>query len=384
MTSRAAVVAGRVLSRTTLLRGSECLVEYIIKTQTGALRVEVPAQKPMAFCHTQDVPRLTAGIPQSELAVKSLSLESFARQAVSALYVNHPHTLRRLLAQAEALAIPLFEADIKAEQRFLIERFIALDAEFQGCFRDNTSFIARQARATNLALPLKAVSLDVECSMQGELYSIGLYGEVESVVLMVGRAGDIVQSAVETVGAVSLPHDNRNALREAKPATNAAAPQAAVNIHWVADELSLLLALNEWFHTEDPDLILGWSVVTFDLSLLWRRARLYGIRLNLGRFGRPLGWKVTDKHRPETLDLPGRVVLDGIDWLKAAFYQFDSFALDKVAQQLLGEGKAIDNPSNRGDEITRLFQQDKAALAFYNLTDCRLVWDIFAKTDLIN
>lgn len=92
---------------------------------------------------------------------------------------------------------------------------------------------------------------------------------------------------------------------------------------------------------------------------------------------------MADKFRPETLVLPGRVVLDGIDWLKAAFYQFDSFSLENVSQQLLGEGKAIHNVSDRAGEISHMFAHDKWSLAYYNLTDCRLVWDIFKTTDLI-
>ena len=34
--------------------------------------------------------------------------------------------------------------------------------------------------------------------------------------------------------------------------------------------------------------------------------------------------------------MPGRVILDGIELLRAAFYRFESFALDNVARELLG------------------------------------------------
>nr|WP_284730666.1 DNA polymerase II [Shewanella jiangmenensis] len=373
----ATVIGGRVLTRASLSRGGDALVEYIIKTQNGPVRVEVPGQRPLAFCHSDDATVLAGSFSAAEVDIKPLPLQSFEQRPVSALYVKTPQLVRKLAARASELSLPLFEADIKAEHRFLIERFIALDAELGGEFRlSDGVFVASRARATSLPISLKAVSLDIECSMQGELYSIGLYGDVEPLVLMVGSAKDIEIKE----------HQSRHAAVAQQFDVDGAAPLAAqsVNICWVEDELALLLRLCQWFADNDPDLILGWSVVTFDLSLLWRRARHHGIRLNIGRFGRALSWKVDDKHRPETLDLPGRVVLDGIDWLKAAFYNFDSFALDKVANALLAEGKAIHNPDDRGEEITRLFNQDKAALAFYNLTDCRLVWDIFAKTDLIN
>ena len=46
----------------------------------------------------------------------------------------------------------------------------------------------------------------------------------------------------------------------------------------------------------------------------------------------------------------GRLIIDGIEALKSAFWNFSSFALEAVAQELLGEGKSIDNP---GTEWTR-------------------------------
>ena len=50
-----------------------------------------------------------------------------------------------------------------------------------------------------------------------------------------------------------------------------------------------------------------------------------------------------------------------------------------MARELLGEGKAIDNPWDRMDEIDRRFHEDKPALAIYNLQDCELVTRIFHK-----
>ena len=67
----------------------------------------------------------------------------------------------------------------------------------------------------------------------------------------------------------------------------------------------------------------------------------------------------------------------------AAFYNFESFSLENVARQLLGEGKLL-HGSDRGVEIGRLFEEDKTRLADYNLRDCELVSEIFAATDLLD
>lgn len=80
----------------------------------------------------------------------------------------------------------------------------------------------------------------------------------------------------------------------------------------------------------------------------------------------------------------GRLIIDGIEALKSATWNFPSFSLESVAQTLLGEGKDSDTPYQRMDEINRRFAQDKPALARYNLKDCELVSKVFAKTELLD
>ncbi len=83
------------------------------------------------------------------------------------------------------------------------------------------------------------------------------------------------------------------------------------------------------------------------------------------------------------MQLPGRVVLDGIELLRAAFYRFESFSLENVSRELLGEGKLLHGPG-AGEAIGELFRHDKTALAEYNLKDCELVTAIFEETGLLD
>jgi DNA polymerase-2 len=77
------------------------------------------------------------------------------------------------------------------------------------------------------------------------------------------------------------------------------------------------------------------------------------------------------------------VVIDGIEALKAASKSFASFSLEAVSQALLGEGKAIGDEYDKMAEIERRYQEDKPALAIYNIRDCELVLRIFEKTRLL-
>ncbi len=353
-------IKGRVLTRQGVHYHDDYYLQYYIQTVTGARQVLVKDDI-VCFCQTRDAKRIQALMQGRSIRVQAVPLKNFNHDDVSAVYSSTVSLHRQLTRVATDAGIILYESDIKAETRFLMERFVTLDVEFRGYDSQHSElgdvFIANKARQSNMKLAFKAVSLDFECSPQGELYSVALYGKapngtVYQKVLMVGKYQQFDKSIDY--------------------------------IQWVENEVALIYALIHWFNVYDPDFVIGWSVVNFDLALLYKRAKRHGIPLTIGRGGHEMGWKVADKYRPETLLLPGRVVLEGIDWLKAAFYQFERYSLDFVAHALLGEGKAIHQVDNRLDEIVLLFQQDKIALAHYNITDSRLVWDIFEKTQLFD
>ncbi len=145
----------------------------------------------------------------------------------------------------------------------------------------------------------------------------------------------------------------------------------------------LLKKLNEWFARFDPDAIIGWNVVQFDLRVLHEHARRLGVPLKLGRGGEEMQWREHGSGNHYFASAAGRLIIDGIEALRSATWSFASFSLENVAQTLLGEGKAINNPYQRMDEINRMFAEDKPALAKYNLKDCELVTQIFARTQLL-
>ncbi|MBM7071271.1 DNA polymerase II [Shewanella sp. 202IG2-18] len=357
MSSSLTTVSGQVLTRRiNKLRGQH-FIEYFVATSSGPVLVRVDDANWVCFCKTNDFSKLFNLDIENSYVSKSLPLKDFNGDEVTAIYTETRQEQAKVKDIAERLNIPLYETGIKPEHRYLCEREIAFDAEFLGHDIHSPSTGIKQFRAQRVRpiqasknYPLKSISLDFECSPQSELYSVGLYAEGYQKVIMVGKAQ------------VKSPE----------------------YVEWVLDERELIVKLISWFQDYDPDIVIGWAVITFDLALLYKRALVHSLPLTIGRASSKLSWKVEGKYRPETLSLPGRVVLDGIDWLKAAFYKFESFSLENVSRELLHEGKAIDDVKGRGTKIADMFEHDKLSLAHYNLTDCRLVWDIFEKTDLWN
>jgi DNA polymerase-2 len=146
----------------------------------------------------------------------------------------------------------------------------------------------------------------------------------------------------------------------------------------------LLRALARRVREIDPDVVTGWNVIEFDFRVLARAAQRTGVVLQLGRDDGPLrltrdafgrgGWRAR---------VPGRVVLDGIQMLRAAFVRMEDYSLDAVAREVLGRGKTVAG-GDRAEEILRLFDEDRAAFVAYNRNDAELALEILEKLELFD
>ncbi|WP_395755410.1 DNA polymerase II [Edwardsiella ictaluri] len=322
-----------------------------LATERGPRCITLPPEPAVAFMNAAQrdaAQHLLRGFPDVEL--RPVTLRDFHHQPVLALYCRGYRQLQQIERRLKAQGIPLLEADIRPADRYLMERFI--NAPLWFC-SDAGGAEARIKPHPHYRPTLRTVSLDIETSPRGELYSIGLHGCDQRIVYMLGPANGDAQALDFT-------------------------------LEYVASRAALLDALNRWMACHDPDAIIGWNLVQFDLQILQRHAEREGVPLLLGRAATPLEWREHGFRAGHFFaSAPGRLIIDGIEALKSAFWHFPSYSLDSVAQTLLGEGKALDDPYRRMAEITRRFRQDKPALAHYNLRDCELVTRIFAHTALM-
>jgi len=332
--------------------GSE--ITLWLATDAGPQRLVLPAQESVAFI-PEAFRRQTEALIRDETHARqqSLTLKDFQRRPVFGLYCRSHRQLQQLEKRLRENGISVYEADIRPPERYLMERFITAPVWFSGEPRGDTLINARLKPHPDYRPPLRWVSLDIETTERGELYCIGLEGCGQRQVYMLG-----------------LPNGDASAL--------------SFELIYVESRQQLLEQLNAWFVRHDPDVVIGWNVVQFDLRVLQKHADRYGIPLRLGRQQQPLEWREHGfKPGIFTAQLAGRVVIDGIEALKSAYWDFPSFSLESVARELLGEGKAINNPWQRMEEINWRFAHDKPALATYNLKDCELVTRIFHHTAIM-
>jgi DNA polymerase II len=296
-------------------------------------------------------------------------LQTLHGDPVDAVYFRSQRALLEERDRLRATFAAVLESDVKPSDRFCMERFVTASARLEGTVREQRGVLRLenpQIKAVDFRLPLTLLALDIETD---------------------GFDGPILSAAIATAdrARVFVTRSTGGEDRESPAVRPPAGGQPeGPSIVFVRDEATLLRRLFAEIAAIDPDVLCGWNVLEFDLTVLEARCRAHRVPFALGRGGEngrilPGG----SANQVSIARIPGRVVLDGIATLKSATYSFDRFTLEHVSRELLGRGKLIATSEDRVAEIRRLHAEDKGQLAAYNLEDCRLVLDIFAKADLL-
>ncbi|MCF8059693.1 MAG: DNA polymerase II [Bacteriovoracaceae bacterium] len=334
-------------------QGGRHHLRYFGRASFGAFELVFTQERPLFFVESQaQIKPLGINFER-----RGLNLKNFTGSQVDACYFNTQSDLYKVKDDG---GVRTFEADVRTTERFLMERFIKGHVEFSGEFNEENGvrvFKNPQIRPTTkkTTASLSMMSFDIETSRGNDLFSIGIH--------YCDQHRDIRR--VHMVGA------DQGAMDESG------------ELFYYPDERACYEAFERDVHDLDPDLFLGWHVVGFDMAFLERKCQQWGTGLNLGRKKS----KVFISERlggSQFARIKGRVVIDGPNALRAAFYQFESWKLDFVAHELLGVGKDIEETGlAKVAEIERRFKEDKPGLAKYNLLDCILVTDVMRKTGLV-
>jgi DNA polymerase-2 len=260
--------------------------------------------------------------------------------------------LRDRLAGA---GVPTYEADIRFAYRYLIDRGLRAGVAIEGAAEERPNapgvvyFRNPSLRAAACKPALRVLSLDLETTPDASaVFAAALvWRDGEEVHLVAPRAVD---------GAV---------------------------VH--AGEAALLAAVVARIRALDPDLIVGWNVVDFDLRVLARRCAAQRIPCAIGRI--PGEIRFDQDHtftRQGRAEIAGRMVLDGAGLTRDAL-RLEDYRLDTVARAVLGRGKLLDaEVPDAALEIQRLHREDPEALVAYNREDARLVLAILDREGLID
>ena len=191
--SRAPVVPiklkGFILTRRWWDTSTGTEIEYWLATDAGPLKVLLTAQTSVAFVETRFRAAVEAQlVAMPGVQLRELALKTFQQGPVVGVYTKQFRQLGQLARKLQPQNIPLLEADVRPHDRYLMERFVTAGASVEGGRTEQASIVDCKLKPEPDFRPvLKVVSLDIETSENGELYSIALDGMPERVVFMLGE-----------------------------------------------------------------------------------------------------------------------------------------------------------------------------------------------------
>jgi DNA polymerase-2 len=370
-------------------------LEFWFASRNGPLCVIIE-QPSVCFILTSELDKVQrlAKAEALNFTHRKVDLRSFSSQPVTACYLRQSEIYRFKFLLTD-WDIQLWEYDLRPTDRYLMERFVRGGAQITGSWQacvtdsykqhgryqlcrqslnDNSQHSLVQIKPSMSAVEetqLTVLSVDIETSFPKDgkpdrLFSIGCHGEVD------------IAGKRETVNFVWMVGPNaKNEVTDTD------------YCHYLADETELLVTFFAEIQRLDPDIIIGWNFIQFDMEFLQRKCDELSLPFILGRNQQEVSWRHDQTNTNRSyVQVPGRCIIDGIEMLRQAQYHFESFALDAVAAELLERNKLISGEAKvfagYDHEIEYLFDQDKPALAAYNLEDCVLVADIFNKTELMD
>ena len=320
-------------------------------SKEGAVEIIINNNKPVFFVAIE-TDMSGVSVPFNR---KKVDMNNFAGIPVDAVYFNTRKDLKSAEAFLSSKEIKTFEADIDPCRRYLMEKGINAQVSVSGNAEEKEkllTFINPKVKPAEVTPGFTVASLDIETGEKNLLYSIAVY----------------LRKNDEEIKKVFMLSEKQGILNE--------------YTQTFSSEKNLLQSFIQWFLEADPDIIIGWYVIGFDLWFLENKCKELFIPFDIGRSkGKVSLRKGTQGNW--FANIPGRIVLDGPPSLRMSFFSFEDYKLETVAQELLAMGKTISPQQNKVEEIERLFKEDKPKLAEYNLQDTVLVYEIFKKAGLI-
>ena len=319
----------------------------------GTFLVRDDRARPCFYIRTSQAQHAQA---QGAMRISATDRHAFDGGPVSRIEVDVPNDVPALRDRLHAAGIETFEADVRFAVRYLIDRGIKGGCEIQGDAipgKDATWIFDNPiVKPARVDIRPRVLSFDIETDLKGNrLLAISLFAPGIDEVLVVDST--------------------------ARPM-----PEKAT---CCATEFAALEAFCARVRSFDPDVLTGWNIIDFDLTVLERIAQRVGHPLKFGRDSGAMRLRKAEGYFGSgQASIPGRLVLDGMDLVRGAFVRMEDYSLDTVAREVLGEGKVVHGDvRDRYDEIAHNYRHDLSAFALYARTDARLAYQIVEKLDLV-
>lgn len=320
---------------------------WSISEQGKPAKIIIDNFRPLFFIPNRTPKNLTTAAAER----KQLPLKALDNTVVDCLYFKTNSACQQCTTFLKERGIRTYESDIYPVERFLMERQVKGGFSVTGkSYQKNGLTIYRnpKIRGAEVKVSPNVLSVDIETDAgANKIYSIACCSKRDIVFIIGDEPGDL-------------------------------------NTLYCKDEKTLLNSFIDRIKYEDPDIIIGWNVINFDVYILKKRCDALSIPFEIGREDGTIISAPKEGSTKITVKVPGRIIIDVPVMLRAYYYSFERYTLSHVALTMLGKGKKIEyTGQEKIDEINRQFREDKASLAQYNLQDARLTKEIFDRSNLL-
>lgn len=303
--------------------------------------------RPYFFIKKKDVERSRKLI---KAYFESTDFKNFNEDDVEKVIFDEHKILNDSYKLLEENNIDTFEADLKIEQRFLMDHDLLGSLKIKGQAKKsdmNVDLFFDEPEVESFDWTpdfddLKILSFDIETDMTAKkLYSVSVYTnkDEKGIVFIIDKKN--LKNAISC-----------------------------------ASERELLERFIKTIIEFDPDIITGWNLIDFDLKILDDKIRSNKLSFSVSRNKEELKLKLTDSFMTDSkAECEGRVILDGIHLLKTSFIKLDDYKLGTAAREFTDSEKLIGD-ANKGEEIEDAYNSNPQKLVDYNLLDSKLVMDI--------
>lgn len=338
---------------------NETVVQLFGRLENGQSFLTVNKLEPYFFVKKKD----SSHLPKTQ-KFEEVKMKNFAGEEVVKVSFNNQTLLNEAYKKLHK-KIEVYEGDIKPHYRFIMDKNLLGCVEINGNAEPTQKidkiYIEPKLTSASFKPELKIISIDTESDKKtGKLFCIGMYGKNYKKNFMI------------------TSHELKNTIS-------------------CKTETECLEKFKVELIKLDPDVITGWNVIDFDFVYLKNLFRENKISFDIGRTDDEVSLRIEKSFfRSSKMDIPGRQVLDGINLIRDPFLKeapsikhakFESFSLEDISQEILKDGKLIAG-KNRHEEIEKLYkeQSEKSLqnLVDYNLQDCKLVFDILEKIQMID
>lgn len=306
--------------------------------------------RPYFFIREKDLKKATE---LETFDFEKTSLKNFKHELLTKVILDVPSEVPELRKLFEDNFIECFEADVRFEYRFLIDNNLKGSIEIKGSAEEHQRvdlyFDEPEISSSNekfTSKDFKILSLDIETSRDAKkIYCISL------------KSFDNKLNKVLIVA--NEQYKNADSFKTQK---------------------DMLEAFRKEIINYDPDILVGWNLIDFDLKIL----KEHMSKFDLGRSAKDCTLRLSSDFLTDSkADFNGREVLDGIHVLKSSFISLDDYKLNTAAAAFTDEEKLIGD-ENKSGEIDDAYDNNKQKLIDYNLLDSKLVLDILKNSKTLD